>query len=315
MDFTTPIIKKCLHLGLCCKNIELANIGIISSRTITRKNFTVKKAQDIAISNLEALKIIIKYNYITGIKCFRIGCDIFPHFNDPQTEKYTIDFALSLLNELGEIIKKYNIRVLMHPCQFNQIGTPNIKVYNNTVNELQHYASILDAMNIGTDGVLIIHGGGIYNSKKNTIIRWIKQFNILPLSVKNRLAIENCEKCYSIDDCLYIAKQCNIPVVLDFFHYYCWKDIQKPIEYYIPLVYSTWSNNGIPIMHISEQKPFSRIGAHSDYVETIPNELLQFILSNNVEIHLEIEAKAKEKAVFHLYKKYNGTPKLKINFV
>jgi len=57
-------------------------------------------------------------------------------------------------------------------------------------------------------------------------------------------------------------------------------------------------------MHISEQGT-GKTGHHSDFVEKIPSELLDY-LTENPEIHvdLKVEAKMKEKAIFHLMTKY-----------
>ena len=53
-------------------------------------------------------------------------------------------------------------------------------------------------------------------------------------------------------------------------------------------------------MHISEQKENARIGAHSDYIETIPDLLFKL----DTDIDIEVEAKQKELAIFKLYDKY-----------
>jgi hypothetical protein len=43
--------------------------------------------------------------------------------------------------------------------------------------------------------------------------------------------------------------------------------------------------------------------AHSDYVETLPNALLQTLQVS--KINLDIEAKMKERSVLRLFEKYN----------
>jgi UV DNA damage endonuclease len=201
----------------------------------------------------------------------------------------------------------------MHPGQFNQVGAVDSDIFLKTNMELSHHADILDAMNIDNNGVIIVHVGGIYGDKKKTMARWISQFNTLPDKVKRRLVVENCEKSYSAVDCLAISKECNIPVVFDFHHYYCWKGPQAPISELMPMIIDTWKRKGQRIvMHVSEQAPDKKVGAHSDYVETIPSEIFDAINTYNVEIDLEIEAKMKEQAVLKLYTKYMK-PKIRIS--
>ena len=78
----------------------------------------------------------------------------------------------------------------------------------------------------------------------------------------------------------------------------------KPPEYYIPLILKTWEKRGIkPKFHVSEQGS-GRCGHHSDYIEVIPDYLLDIPKTYNVNIDIMIEAKMKEQAIFRLYEKY-----------
>ena len=65
--------------------------------------------------------------------------------------------------------------------------------------------------------------------KKNTIQRWIDNYRVLPTIIRNRLVLENCERNFSIKDCLYISSQCGVPIVFDTHHYECYK-IMHPEE-------------------------------------------------------------------------------------
>ncbi len=70
-----------------------------------------------------------------------------------------------------------------------------------------------------------------------------------------------------------------------------------------PIIVDTW-NNRKPVMHISEQRQNSRLGAHSDYISTLPDKFLDLILETGKSIDLEVEAKMKEQAIFKLYELY-----------
>lgn len=306
MDFQNPVIRQHLRLGLCCINTILREKNIFCSRTCIRKNFTVPKAQEKATQNIRDLIQMIEWNHHNNISCLRISSDIFPHFTDNETEPYTIDFARQLLKQAGDLANLYGQRIIMHPGQYNQVGAENPEVFIKTIADLRHHADILDAMGIDKNGIIIVHGGGVYKSKQQTMARWIEQFKKLPENVKNRLVIENCEKNYCAEDCLQIANTCGIPVVFDFHHYNCWKHNQKPIHEIMPEIIQTWQrNNRRIVMHISDQDPNRQLGAHHDYVDKLPDELFQTIIQYNVDIDLEIEAKMKEQAIFKLYEKYN----------
>jgi UV DNA damage endonuclease len=272
----------------------------------------LEKLKDKIIENCKDLIKMIEWNEQNGIKVFRISSNIFPHKTNPNVENYDLEFARDLLKEAGDLAKKYNQRITMHPGQYNVVGTPNENAFKQTILDLEYQASILDLMEMDENSVMVVHGGGIYGDKNLTKERWCRQFYLLPENVQRRLVLENCEKCFSIKDCLDISRKINIPVVLDTHHYYCYNLIHNndniaDIEQYIPDILDTWIKKGIkPKFHVSEQGS-GKCGHHSDYIEEIPYYLLEIPNKYKINIDIMIEAKKKELAIFKLYKKY---PKL-----
>ena len=47
------------------------------------------------------------------------------------------------------------------------------------------------------DTVFIIHGGGAYGDKKETLKRWAKTYQNLPENIKKRIVVENDERSYN----------------------------------------------------------------------------------------------------------------------
>jgi len=302
-------IRGRLSLGLCCINTILRKQKppVFCSRTLNRENFSVELAKERALNNVCDIIKLIEWNHENNIRCLRLSSDIFPHFTDTETEKYTIDFAREKLKEAGDLAKKYGHRVVMHPGQYNQVGAIDPAVFQKTVEDLSHHADILDTMGIDNNGILIVHGGGTYGDKETTIKRWISQFKLLPQNVKNRLVIENCERQYSTRDCLYISKECGIPVVFDFHHYECMSLIypktQELIHLLVPDIIKSWGDRTV-LMHVSEQGS-GKIGHHSDYISKLPDALLNMLEDYpTLRIDLEVEAKMKEQAILRLYEKY-----------
>ncbi len=136
--------------------------SIFNSRSCTRRTFTVEKAKKLALQNVLDLIPMIEYNQRHNIRCFRLSSDIFPRFTDPEVESYTIDFAREELKKAGDLAKLYGMRLLMHPAQWNQVGAKDPKVFEKTIVNLRHQADILDALGCDGNGVLIVHGGGVY---------------------------------------------------------------------------------------------------------------------------------------------------------
>jgi len=277
-----------------------------------RKNFTVEKAKQLALQNIADIEKMCKWNYENHIFVLRLSSDIFPHFTDKETETYDLSFAYEALEKAGEAARKYKQRINFHPGQYNQIGAKEEDVFLQTCKDLKMHADILDVMKIDKNGILCIHGGGVYGNKKETMKRWVENFHRLPENVKPRICIENCERCYSVNDCLFLAQQCSIPLILDSHHFDCYnlvKKVQIEIESVLSDVLETWRKRDIvPLFHISEQREGARVGAHSDFIEKIPEYMLSIPEKYGMSVDIEVEAKMKEQAILHLYELY---PELK----
>lgn len=100
-------------------------------------------------------------------------------------------------------------------------------------------------MDLDNNSVMVIHGGGIYGNKDKTIERWCENYLKLPENIRKRLVLENCERNFSIEDCLKVSEKVNIPIVFDTHHYDCY-NIMHPTELldvpenYIPKILDTW---------------------------------------------------------------------------
>lgn len=303
---------KPIQLGLCCLNITMKSEGIYPSRKIIQriiKRDGIIELKRRVTENLQDLVKMIEWNEEHGIRVFRLSSELFPHYTNPKVENYTMEFAYDLLKQVGDTAKKYGHRLTFHPGQYNVVGTPREEMFLKTVLELKYHAQIMNRMGIGLEGVMVVHGGGIYGDKEATKKRWIENYKKLPSEITDRLVLENCERAFSIKDCLEVSEGCGVPVVFDTHHFECYKLLHpeeefKPGEYYMPLILNTWKRKNVkPKFHVSEQGS-GRCGHHSDYIETIPNYLMEIPKKYGVDIDIMIEAKKKELAIFKLYEKY-----------
>lgn len=276
-------------------------------RTLEEQGIEILKNK--IIQNLEDTLTLMKWNKNNNINVFRLSSELFPHKSNPKAQDYTFDFAEKLLKKIGKKGKKYGQRLTFHPGQYNVVGSPNEKAFHQTVLDLSYHAEVLDLMDTPKDSIMVVHGGGVYGDKEKTKQRWCENFRRLPENVQDRLVIENCEKCFNIEDCLEISQKVNIPVVFDTHHYDCYKQLHpetplKKAKKYMPDILETWRRRGIkPKFHISEQGT-GRIGHHSDFIEEIPKYLLNIPEKFNINIDIMVEAKAKEAAIKRLHDKY-----------
>lgn len=299
-----------VQLGLCCINTKLHDRKIFCSRTIRLQTIVDKGLDELfsrAIQNCKDLITHIEWNATHGIRVMRISSDLFPHMNNPKAPPYTLDFAHDLLLEIGRLARLYRQRLTFHPGQYNVVGTPDEQIFQNTCAELDWHAQVLDTMGCDQDSVIVVHGGGVYGDKPGTIERWAKNFARLPERVQRRLVLENCEKSFSVTDCLQISRLVNIPVVFDTHHFECYIQLHPKERFLAPECYmqdvlATWTRRHIkPKFHVSEQCEDKQIGAHSDFISEIPQYLLDIPKLYGISIDIMIEAKQKEQAIEQLY--------------
>ena len=306
------VFRKRARFGLCCINNSLRGTNkkneIFCSRSCTRATYTVSRAKELALKNVKDIVKLIEWNRDHNIRHLRLSSDMLPHYTDPECEKYTMDFADADLKVAGALANSLDHRITMHPGQFCVVGAKNPNILEKTTQDLAMHSEILERMGIDDSGILCIHGGGTYGDKESAKRRWIENFDDLPRKVKSRLCIENCEKSYSVRDCLDIAQACKIPVILDSHHYNCYCHYHPEYEQETPEelmdeVIESWASR-VPVMHVSEQRETGPVGAHHNYVQTIPSYMIEVCDKYNTELHIEVEAKAKESAIALLQKRY-----------
>jgi UV DNA damage endonuclease len=308
-----------IRLGYACINTCIQTDPAYSkkdcpgvNKSCVAKTFREKGvdyAIELAKSNLTTVLKVLEWNEQNGIRFYRLSSDMLPHITNPEflidgDYAYPLSHFTEQFKQIGAFAKKYNHRLTFHPGQYNQVGATNPKVFEKTALDLKLHADILDAIGCDLDSIMVVHGGGVYGNKEATIKRWAKQFFQLPKNVQCRLVIENCERQYNYKDMLRLSKMINRPVVFDTHHHQCYCSLVEPLDdpsTFIHEIIETWTKLGLtPKCHISEQAPSKRIGAHSNFVNVIP----QYLLDCKVPIDIMIEAKAKEQATLYLYDKY-----------
>lgn len=305
-----------LQLGLCCVNtvLKAQKPPVYASRTMTLQYATTRGAvalKEKGRANLQDVLRMMDWNHAHNIHVFRLSSDLLPHFANPKlpadiAEDYTFGFVADLLLQIGTKSRLLNQRLTFHPGQYNVIGTPHESAFHSTLLDLKYHADMLDMMGCDQNAVMVVHFGGVYNNKPETVERWVRNFERLPANVQNRLVLENCERAFSVEDCLALSARLNIPVVLDTHHHEIYRachpaEAIKEAAFYVPAVLATWLRRGIkPKFHVSQQGE-GKLGHHSDYISALPAWLCDVPVQYNVKIDVMIEAKAKEQAIFRLY--------------
>ena len=287
-----------MKIGYACQNLTL---GCSSAQSFRLINYSEKRLVETIDANLKCLLEILNYNKDHNIYFFRISSDLIPFASHPVNNFSWNKKYKPIFKEIGNFIKANQMRVCTHPDQFIILNSLDMNVLHNSIRELNYHAQLFELMNLDYSHKIQIHLGGAYGDKKASTERFIKEFKSLPNILKKRLAIENDDRIYTVEDCLNVSKIVNIPVVVDYLHYAINNTGQSFRETLHQAVKTWQEEDGAPIVDFSSQAEGKRPGAHADSIDI--KEFKRFIdQTNGIRYDLMLEIKDKEKSAIRTIK-------------
>lgn len=280
------------------------------SKTVTATNLMkfedaearIIKLRKLSMENLANTLRILRFNVAHDIKVYRLTSKLIPLATHPVFEGW--DYMSDLKEQfrvLGEYIIENDLRVSSHPDHFTILNSQREDVHEASLRDLIYHENIFDAMGLDSKAKMVLHIGGLYGDKDTSIERFIKNFKVLPESIKSRLILENDDKVYTAEDVLKICNILGAPMVLDVHHDRCnlsTLDIQE----YLEPIFSTWKFWGqVPKVHLSSPRGEKEIRSHADFIDV--DDFLRFIdKAKRVDIDFDImiEAKMKDLALLKL---------------
>ena len=302
------------ELGYACINMTFSSLPkskrVTTNRSMIKRTFKEKGiayASELAVQNIKDLKKILEWNEQNDIKFYRMSSDVFPWMSEYEfRELPDYDEICYLLDDAGEYATLNNHRLTFHPGPFNVLGSPNDKVVDKTIKELNQHSQMMDLMGFFPShyNKINIHVGGTYGGDfEGTASRWIKNFYRLDENTRSRLTLENDDKAsmWSVKR-LYelIYQRAGVPIVFDYHHFKFCTDGQTEEEA-VQMAASTWPAGIRPVVHLSESRREEqgdekiRAQAHSDWIyNPVPR--------HGVQYDMMLECKMKEQALIRYRK-------------
>lgn len=282
-----------MAIGYACLTIGVPGGNF---RSCNMKSASAEKLEEIIRHNLDALSTILLYNKRNEIRLFRINSDIIPFGSSPVN---TLDWPRVFeeeLRELGEIIKSSGMRVSMHPGQYTVLNSKNADVVERAVEDLEYHCRFLDSMGLSSTHKIILHIGGVYDSRIESKERFLENYKKLGANIKSRLVLENDDKAYPIAEVLEIGRKLGAPVVFDNLHNQVLPS--NGMEHlsdrdWIIEAMKTWTEaDGPAKIHYSEQDKTKRAGSHSGTIRIGSfTHFFQEIKDLGIDIMLEVKDK------------------------
>jgi len=289
------------RLGLCCQFLhEPIRFRTTTASSLARlpRRDQLEKLSALCLSNSHALESSLRYCATHGIGAFRIASTLLPVKTHPDVG-YQLD-DLPDANTIRAVLMscktfsvEHEIRTSFHPDQFVVLNSPRREVVERSLEDLAAHAELAEL--IGAD-VINIHGGGAFGDKPTALANLVRQIELLPASIRDRLTLENDDRVYTPADLLPVCRTTGIPLVYDVHHHRCLPDGHS-VSATTDMAISTWNRE--PLFHLSSPLmgwTGPQPERHHDEIDSrdFPQSW------RSLAITVDVEAKAKEVAVLKL---------------
>ena len=295
-----------IRLGYVAMALRLQDCS--PSKTVTLKNLSkipdyqdqVGRLARIARENLANTLRILKANYYDGIMFYRFTSRLVPLSTHPRFQEWNYRSELAEeFKAIGDFVTEHGMRVGLHPDHFTLLNSPNPEVQESSRRDLNYHLNMLEAMGLEATYKLVIHVGGKYQDRNLALERFKEQFKALPEKVRERLILENDDRCFTAAEVLKLSKEIEVPMVLDVHHHQILNHGEN-LDDLLPEIFATWRNE-IPKVHLSSPRSEQDPRSHADYIATdTAVAFLNLAREINRDFDIMLEAKQKDLALLKL---------------
>lgn len=303
-----------MKLGLCCISEILKENEKLHFRTMTRKSFKSMK-REAAIAKLTS---IFKHNFIAARKTithaakigahhYRFSSSMMPRLLDPEcfpdsdesakleAEAFTSPEFNTLFVEVHRV-RHGGFSFSSHPSQFVVLGSHNPYTVLNSFTDLDAHGRFHSALGLPEDlsNPINIHVSS--SPGKENVSDFVNRFAgalaVLSPAARNRLSLENEDKGFWNAQQLWNWFSTTTALCFDNLHDSINRSDGRSTQYR-ELFETTWKGHR-PVFHLSEG--IGESNKHADYISSIPD------VYDGFTGVLEVEVKAKDKAILQLLK-------------
>jgi UV DNA damage endonuclease len=291
----------CLFLDADVKFRSATHRYVGALEPVRRREYLAGVARD----NAAALLAAVEECRRLGIGAFRINSQILPLSTHPQSGYRLpgIDPDGSIeaaFRAAGQAARAADIRLSFHPDQFVVLNSERQAVVESSLAELDYQAAVAEL--VGAD-VIVFHAGSSAGGIEAALDRLERGVERLSERARVRIAIENDDRHFSPADMLPLCHRLGVPLVYDVHHHRCNGD-GLTVEEATDRAAETWGPRE-PYNHISSPRDgwgSANERPHADYIE--PSDFPDPWRGRRMTV--DVEAKAKERAVIKLMKSVSG---------
>lgn len=286
--------ETAVRVGYACINLSLKE-SFRNYRLKAVENKEEDKMTEVIWHNIRLLRKIIEYNVKHNIYVYRITSDLIPFCTHSYVEALYIEKVLNNeemyhhITAIRALQETYNLRLSIHPSQFNVLSSPKKDVVSRSIREINaqtEWMKMLKGENV------VIHIGGSYGDKELALERFRKHLRYVD---QNLISIENDDKVYNVEEVASLCEEKRLKWVYDYHHDRCHPSLEKEVHHFIksypPSKY-----------HLSTGSPYCHSRPHADYICQLDyKHFVMFLTECGIqEADVIFEAKKKNKAIFHI---------------
>jgi len=293
------------------------------------KEVAEQRLWDIMVHNIQSFENLISFvgEQRDELRMVRLGSGILPAYTEPGWRYYwklpsVVEYCERNLAKVGEVARKLDVRLSMHPGQFCVLASDRPDVVNRSIEEFEYHVDVARWMGYGKqfqDFKCNVHIAGKQGPAgiKAVLPR-------LSQEARNIITIENDEMSWGIDASLELTK--DVALVLDIHHHWVatgeyilptddrylrmidsWRGVRPVIHYSVsredylvdhdPNVLPNYNNL------LEQGRKKAKLRAHSDFMWN--NAVNEWASSFNESADIMVESKAKNLASFKFFESFN----------
>jgi UV DNA damage repair endonuclease len=228
------------RIGFCCKYIDFPeqvngikstdeckkyNSGTTTVAWLSRQSRDIAEERlwDIMVQNIDSIKNLVSKvaTLDPNLRMVRLTSDVFPVYTHTDWSWFykrpdVIDYCEKNLALIGEIARKHDVRLSMHPGQFTVLASDNPRIVDSSIEEFEYHTDVARWMGYGKtfqDFKINVHVSGRLGPDG---IR--AALPKLSAEARNMITIENDEMTWGVDHSLELVNDCAL--VLDIHHHW-----------------------------------------------------------------------------------------------
>jgi len=251
--------------------------------------------------SLELARVALAWIAACRIRYWRLSSDFVPYGTHPDLPRFhgqPARFARELAS-FGYELRRVDVRVSMHPSQYILLSSPDAGVTERSLADLALQCELLDRMEVGPEGIVLLHVGGRYGDPAAAADRVVRRIGTLPEAQRRRLCLEHDDRLWDAAETLAICRRAGVPMVFDHHHHRCLDRAGWSAGEALAAAAATWPEDVVPEVHLSSGRTGPTDRAHADgVVDDDWRALVAALPERDVDVLLE--AKHKDHAVLDL---------------